>query len=112
TFAANPLSPGFFRINKANESDIGTLDSNPNFYPHPYDLGIRNSDWPVLRVDIVEAALFAKWLGGKEAHLPSAQQWDQAAGKNETDKEGTPLEGPYGSLKGVKLEPGDFAVNL
>src|SRR5581483_515066 len=47
------------------------------FLPTPNDMGWRQLKWPVLRVDLPEAHLCAVWLGGK---VPSAEQWDKAAG--------------------------------
>jgi len=43
------------------------------------DLGVDGRDqYPVFRVTCIEAAQCARWLGGE---LPSAQQWDEAAGR-------------------------------
>lgn len=41
------------------------------------DVGVADGQLPVLRVSVDEAHQFAKWLGGL---LPTAQQWDRAAG--------------------------------
>jgi serine/threonine protein kinase len=50
--------------------------------------GRLNDDWPVFMVTVAEAHAFALWMGGK---LPSAKQWDKAAGLNLE----TGLVGPF-----------------
>lgn len=62
-------------------------------WPQPADLGAGQADWPAFRVDVQEAHAFAEWLGGT---LPSAEQWDAAAGRFEPK----PREGPFASLDG------------
>jgi serine/threonine protein kinase len=52
------------------------------------DTSNNNSQHPVLRVKVADALNFARWLGG---NLPTAQQWDQAAGRHEKE----PGEGPF-----------------
>jgi serine/threonine protein kinase len=49
---------------------------------------------PVFRVTCVEAALFARWLGGD---LPTAERWDAAAGRYEPppDGEASADRGPF-----------------
>jgi formylglycine-generating enzyme required for sulfatase activity len=49
------------------------------------DLGMDGKDqWPVLRVTVTEAHLFARWLGG---YLPSVAQWDKAGGWLNNDQQ-------------------------
>jgi len=56
------------------------------------DLGTSEDQLPVMRATLLEAYAFARWLGG---HLPSARQWDKAAGRFE-DKAGPgPFDGPW-----------------
>jgi formylglycine-generating enzyme required for sulfatase activity len=47
-----------------------------------------NMDWPVFMTTAAEAHAFAAWMGGR---LPSARQWDKAAGLDAP----TGLPGPY-----------------
>jgi formylglycine-generating enzyme required for sulfatase activity len=54
------------------------------------DLANLNLDWPVFMTTVAEAHAFALWMGGR---LPSARQWDKAAGV-EVQSE-TRLPGPY-----------------
>jgi hypothetical protein len=43
--------------------------------------------WPVLGVTGVEAQAFAEWLGGpRQGFLPTREQWDLAAGKDEQNR--------------------------
>jgi formylglycine-generating enzyme required for sulfatase activity len=64
------------------------------------DLGSADDTLPVLRVTVVESWHFAQWLGG---NLPTARQWDKAAGLYEG------AEQPY---KGrTTFEKGEFAVD-
>ncbi len=47
----------------------------------------RNPRWPVLGATGVEAQAFAEWLGGRgQGFLPSREEWDLAAGKDEQDR--------------------------
>jgi formylglycine-generating enzyme required for sulfatase activity len=69
-------------------------------WPQPDDFGASEPRWPVLRIDVQEAQQCAKWLGG---WLPSAAQWDQAAGRNQADPKTGPFEMPF--------EEGTVAVN-
>jgi hypothetical protein len=64
------------------------------------DLGMDGKgDWPVLRVTVTEAYLFARWLGG---NLPTVKQWDKAGGGLNDDPR--PCQGePWG--------PEDIAIN-
>ncbi len=48
----------------------------------------RQLDFPVVHVTVDEAHAFAEWLGGL---LPTAEQWDKAAGQ----KEPSPTVGPF-----------------
>ena len=50
---------------------------------------------PVYGVHIEDAEAFAAWLGGR---LPSAKQWDKAAGRGETEHEG-PFTVPLAQLR-------------
>ncbi len=52
------------------------------------NLGLGNGRLPVMAVHVEDADRFARWLGGK---LPSAREWDKAAGRFEDH----PGEGPY-----------------
>jgi hypothetical protein len=53
------------------------------------DTGIdEHLDWPVFRVPLIDAHGFAVWLGGE---LPTAQQWDWAAGRHLDPN----LKGPF-----------------
>jgi hypothetical protein len=63
------------------------------------DLG-TDDRLPVVRVTLYEAHLFARWLGGE---LPTARQWDKAAGL---------LDGAKGPFLGdhKELKPGDIAL--
>jgi hypothetical protein len=65
------------------------------------DLGCGNDQLPVLRVNVIEADCFARWLGGK---LPLVQQWDMAAGK------GTGINAPFRNPD-QPLQPGDLAID-
>lgn len=59
------------------------------------DLGVKGRDeYPVYRVTCVQAALCARWLGGQ---LPSADEWDEAAGRYTAtkDKPHEPTAGPF-----------------
>ncbi len=91
----DPWSPEFFACLGILATEPWTANfqapfylSNPYALPYPGDLGIANGALPVLRVDIVEAHRFAAWLGGL---LPSVEQWDHAAGRDEKE----PGEGPF-----------------
>jgi formylglycine-generating enzyme required for sulfatase activity len=66
------------------------------------DLGSGGDSLPVLRVNIMEADCFARWVGGK---LPTGSQWDTAGGKGLGEK--APFRDP-----GIPLQPGDVAINL
>ena len=49
--------------------------------------------WPALGVTGPEAQAFAEWLGGPgRGSLPTCDQWDQAAGKNEGDGRTGPFQ--------------------
>jgi formylglycine-generating enzyme required for sulfatase activity len=61
---------------------------NPHSLPHPGDLGVKDGNLPVLRVEIEEAHRCCEWLGGS---LPSVNRWDKAAGRHENN----PGEGPF-----------------
>lgn len=69
---------------------VGILED----WPNPDDLGLRDPRWPVLRVGIQEANLFAAWLGGV---LPSVDEWDHAAGRYLPNAGDGPFEGPFES---------------
>ncbi|HEY1381227.1 MAG TPA: bifunctional serine/threonine-protein kinase/formylglycine-generating enzyme family protein [Gemmataceae bacterium] len=66
-------------------------------------LGVTRFDfYPVVRVSVDEARRFARWLGGD---LPTARQWDKAAGRFQG------AVGPFaGDGRGLKNE--DFGVGL
>jgi len=55
---------------------------------------------PVFRVTVDEAHRFAQWIGGR---LPSAKQWDKAAGLNDNSTAAGPFKEGW--------EPGAIAVN-
>ncbi len=48
------------------------------------NVGDDNPELPVLRVNVLEAYAFARWLGG---NLPTPDQWDRAAGKEPGKRE-------------------------
>jgi formylglycine-generating enzyme required for sulfatase activity/tRNA A-37 threonylcarbamoyl transferase component Bud32 len=73
---------------------------NPYALPYPDDVGSADGALPALRVDIVEAQRFAGWLGGL---LPSVEQWDHAAGRDEKE----PGEGPFVA----PWQEGEISVN-
>jgi serine/threonine protein kinase len=54
------------------------------------DVANINMDWPVFMTTAGEAHAFALWMGGR---LPSARQWDKAAGVEVQAETGLP--GPY-----------------
>jgi len=53
---------------------------------------LRNPRFPVTRVAVEDAYVFAKALGGK---LPSVKQWDKAAGRDEPNHSDGPYQGPW-----------------
>jgi hypothetical protein len=58
-------------------------------------LGNTDARLPVFRVTVEEANQFAHWFAGKYGRLPSAREWDLAAGRYEKDRG----IGPCPSLK-------------
>jgi serine/threonine protein kinase len=54
--------------------------------------GIGDGRLPVLRVRVPEAWRFARWLGGE---LPTARQWDKAAGRYDGDEGPCQGGGPF-----------------
>lgn len=56
------------------------------------DLGSGEDQLPAMRMTMLEAYAFARWLGG---HLPSARQWDKAAGRFEDEPGLGPFRGPW-----------------
>ena len=96
-FATLPAAPNFQAI-QATEFSREAIFVQPR-WPQPGDLGAGQATWPVLRVDVMEAARCAEWLGGQ---LPSVEQWDKAAGRFETN----PGVGPF--REGYKK--GDIAI--
>jgi hypothetical protein len=67
------------------------------------NLGVEDRwEYPVFRVTVVEAFCFARWLKG---NLPTADQWDRAAGRFENPQAEGPFKGPWN--KGEK----EIAVN-
>jgi Protein kinase domain/Sulfatase-modifying factor enzyme 1 len=97
-FAMPPGTPNFQAL-QATEFDRQAGFVQPH-WPQPGDLGAGQPLWPVLRVDVMEAARCAAWLGGQ---LPSVEQWDKAAGRFETK----PGVGPF--REGYKS--GEIAIN-
>jgi hypothetical protein len=96
-FATLPGTPNFQAIQATEFSrEAGFVQPR---WPLPGDLGAREGTWPVLRVDVTEAARCAEWLGGQ---LPSVEQWDKAAGRFEKN----PGVGPF--REGYKK--GDIAI--
>src|SRR5262249_22634123 len=66
------------------------------------DLAInKEGDNPVMGVVAVDAYQFARWLGGE---LPTARQWDKAAGRFEKPRSAQPYRGD--------CKPGGVAVGL
>src|SRR5262249_42498974 len=60
------------------------------------EIGNGNEQHPVLNVTAEEAHRFARWLGGE---LPTAQQWDKAAGRFEDYRGDGPFKGKIGTVK-------------
>ncbi len=76
------VTNGQFRA-AADDAEYRRLlaDYHPALRPGEWEKELSSDvedDLPVLRVTPVEAYCFARWLGG---HLPSADQWDKAAGR-------------------------------
>jgi serine/threonine protein kinase len=71
-----------------------------NWKRHAEEENKNNEDFPVFWVTVEEADAFAVWLGGK---LPSARQWDKAAGRE---------EGGIGPFQGGTddWQPGDLSL--
>jgi hypothetical protein len=69
--------------------------ANRRKVPTPHGSADKDQEFlPVLGVPGPEAAKFAEWLGGRDrGRLPTCQQWDQAAGKN--DGRLSPFPGTY-----------------
>ncbi|MCS6853058.1 MAG: bifunctional serine/threonine-protein kinase/formylglycine-generating enzyme family protein [Gemmataceae bacterium] len=67
------------------------------------DIGIENGRLPVLRVSVEDAYRFARWLGG---NLPTAQQWDKAAGCYEGKRGPFRGEAPWNP----KADPPEVAI--
>ena len=51
----------------------------------------------MFRVHVEDAERFAKWLGGSRGRLPSARQWDKAAGRDRWQFEG-PFDRPFADI--------------
>ncbi len=69
----------------------------------PTDLGNTDDSLPVMRVTVDEAHRFAQWLGGQ---LPTARQWDTAAGRFDGDR--GPFTDDYDpNPGGMALDRGD-----
>ena len=68
-----------------------------------------NPDLPVFGVGVLDAHEFALWFGGKrDGKLPTAEQWDKAAGRDDASD----VEGPFlGSPDGT-FSAGDIGINL
>ena len=64
------------------------------------DAGIRDKDWPVFRVTAREAFDFARWMGGR---LPSARQWDKAAGLHAESSSPGPYQSSWDSTSKTEI---------
>jgi formylglycine-generating enzyme required for sulfatase activity len=63
--------------------------------------------WPALGVTGPGAQAFAEWLGGPhQGFLPTAEQWDQAAGMNRKDRRLGPFQGTDDPKKGTAIAVG------
>ena len=85
----------FARFAEANPAAVTTSRWKLGACARKQDLGVEGRDFfPVFRMTCVEAALCARWLGGK---LPSVEQWDEAAGRYAlaTASHPTPAGGPF-----------------
>ena len=85
----------FSRFAAANPVAVATSRWKLGACARKQDLGVEGRDlFPVFRVSCVEAALCARWLDGQ---LPSALQWDEAAGRyaQTTTGETSPPGGPF-----------------
>jgi hypothetical protein len=67
----------------------------------------REDEYPVYRVTFTEARQFARWLGGD---LPTARQWDKAAGAFEPDRGPGPFRGKWDLREAWKAKEA-IAVN-
>jgi hypothetical protein len=56
------------------------------------DLKNTNKRHPVMRVHVEDAHHFARWLGGD---LPTAKEWDKAAGRYESNQGEGPFQGTW-----------------
>jgi hypothetical protein len=70
------------------------------------DTKLGNPRFPVTRVGVEDAYVFAKALGGK---LPTVQQWDKAAGRDEPNHGDGPFQGPWNSNEDMNKD--QIAVN-
>jgi hypothetical protein len=85
----------FARFAEANPAAVATSRWKLGACARKQDLGVEGRDFfPVFRVSCVEAALCARWLDGQ---LPSALQWDEAAGRYAQTSPGetSPPGGPF-----------------
>jgi hypothetical protein len=67
------------------------------------DVGSADDTLPVLRVNVMEARGFARWIGGDLGNLPTIWQWDAAGGK------GRDARAPFADPD-QRLLPGDIAI--
>src|SRR5207302_6181679 len=70
-------------------------------------LGAASPHLPVFRVTAVEAHRFARWLGGL---LPSAKEWDKAAGRFERPARQGPFKGDWEKIKANETDLGRIGV--
>jgi hypothetical protein len=91
----------FLAFAKANPAAVKDSQWEKGGLVGDNDLGIHDESLPVMRVTLEEAHQFARWLGGE---LPTARQWDKAAGR---------LDGQKSSFQGNAddLKPGEIAIN-
>ena len=85
---------------KAGGTDKGWNDLRADDHP----------DFPVLRVTLLEAHRFAEWLGGE---IPTAPQWDWAAGRWDDEAGSGPYEGDVRDLKpGISIALEDKPMDV
>jgi hypothetical protein len=64
------------------------------------EAGIQDKDWPVFHVTVAEAHAFAQWMGGR---LPSARQWDRAAGLDTNSDSPGPYKTPWNETSKTEI---------
>jgi hypothetical protein len=88
----------FARFAAANPAAVADSKWKLGAVADKMNLGVEGRDnYPVFRITCIEAALCARWLGGQ---LPTAAQWDEAAGRYATGETsgGAADRGPFRPL--------------